>query len=184
MHARRYFTKALDAGDKRAAMPLAAFKKLYDIEERVKDKPPDERSSVRRTESRPVYQALLSWCETYQKTEPPSSRLGKAIKYVINHHIALMRFLDDGKLPIDNGEVERLHRKPAQGRRAYLFAGSDEGGHRAAIAYTIISTCHLLEINPMEYVADILPRLARGIVPARDLPALVPWAWARSRPRN
>ena len=181
MHARRYFTKALDAGDNRAAMPLAAFKKLYDIEEGLRKRPPEERLAVRRAESRIVYDALLSWCETHKKCEPPKSKLGEALRYLTNHDDALMRFLDDGELPIDNGVVERLHRKPAQGRRAYLFAGSDVGGHRAAIAYSVLGTCKLLGINPNEYLADVLPRLARGFVPARDLPMLMPAQWARAR---
>ena len=59
--------------------------------------------------------------------EPPGSLLGKAIKYLLNHRVALTRFLDDGVLPIDNGIVERLHRKPATTRRIYLFAGSHAG---------------------------------------------------------
>lgn len=181
MHARRYFVKALDAGDKRAAMPLAAFKKLYDIEERIKDDPPDKKLAVRREQSRIVYDALLSWCVTFKPNEPPTSKLADALRYLTNHHEALMRFIDDGELPIDNGIVERLHRKPAQGRRSYLFAGSDLGGHRAAIAYSVLGTCHLLDINPAAYIADVLPRLARGFVPARDLPALMPAEWARLR---
>lgn len=181
MHARRYFVKALDAGDKRAAMPLAAFKKLYDIEEQIKDEPPDKKLAVRQAQSRIVYDALLSWCVTFKPNEPPTSKLADALRYLTNHHEALMRFLDDGELPIDNGLVERLHRKPAQGRRAYLFAGSDLGGHRAAIAYSVLGTCRLLGVNPIEYLADVLPRLARGIVPARDLPALMPAAWLRAR---
>lgn len=182
MHARRYFTKALDAGDTRAAMPLAAFKKLYDIEGALKDKPPDEKLAVRGAQSQIVYDALLVWCETHKKIERPSSTLGDALRYLTKHHVALMRFLDDGTLPIDNGVVERLHRKPAQGRRAYLFAGSDVGGHRAAVAYSVLGTCRLLDVNPLDYLSDVLPRLARGIVPARDLPALMPAAWARARP--
>jgi transposase len=182
MHGRRYFTKALDAGDQRAAMPLAAFKKLYDIEEKLRGKPPAEKLAVRRTESRIVYDALIVWCEAHKKNEPPTSKLAVATRYLTKHQIALTEFLDDGTLPIDNGIVERLHRKPAQGRRAYLFAGSDVGGHRAAIAYSVLGTCRLLDINPTEYLADVLPKLARGVlVPARDLPPLMPAAWARSR---
>ena len=84
--------------------------------------------------------------------------------YLLNHQMALTRFLDDGRLPIDNGIVgARLHRRPAVGRRNYLFAGSHTGAQRAAIAYSILSTCHLLGINPTEYLADVLPRLSRGI---------------------
>jgi hypothetical protein len=105
--------------------------------------------------------------------------------YLSNHQLALTRFLGDGRLPIDNGIVERLHRRPAVGRRNFLFAGSHSGAKRAAIAYSVLSTCHLLGINPTEYLAYIFPRLSRGIVIARDLPPLMPaaWkaAWARER---
>ena len=101
----------------------------------------------------------------------------------MNHsdrRIALTRFLEDGRLPIDNGIVERLHRRPAVGRRNFLFAGSHAGAERAAIAYSVIATCHLVGVNPQDYLADVLPRLARGIV-LRDVPAMAPAAWKRSR---
>lgn len=103
--------------------------------------------------------------------------LGKAIQYLHNHRVALRRFLDDGRLPIDNGIVERLHRRPAITRRNYLFAGSHAAAERAAIAYSVLATCNLLDINPTEYLADVLPRLARGVVIARDIPRMLPAAW-------
>jgi transposase len=180
MHARRYFQKALEAGELRAALPIGAFKKIYDIEEEIGKKTSHERREQRQARSLPVYNELLSWCRTYQLKEPPKSLLGQAIGYLINHHVALMRFLDDGTLPVDNGLVERLHRRPAMGRRAYLFAGSDQGAERAAIAYTVLGTCRLLAINPLEYLSDVLPKLARGISIKNDLPALMPAAWPRS----
>ncbi len=65
----------------------------------------------------------------------------------------------------------------AVGRRAYLFAGSHAAAERAAIAYSILGTCLLLDVNPIEYLADILPRLARGVVIARDVPSMMPAAW-------
>ena len=122
----------------------------------------------------------VRWCETYRPTEPPSSALGKAIGYLLNHRVALTRFLDDGILPIDNGIVERLHRRPAITRRNFLFAGSHAGAERAAIAYSILASCELLDIDPVAYLADILPRLARG-VDESDLPSMTPAAWARAR---
>jgi transposase len=182
MHARRYFFKALDAGDKRAAAPIAAFKALYEIESRDKDAPPGELLERRQRRSKPIYDELLAWCRTYQPHEPPSSLLGKAVQYLINHERALTRFLDDATLPIDNGIVERLHRIPALTRNAYLFAGSHAGAERAAIAYSILGSCHLADVNPVAYLADVLPRLARdGIVLARDVPAMLPAAWKRAR---
>jgi transposase len=181
MHARRYFVKALEAGDARCAVPLSAFQTLYDVEEAARDLVPEDRLAQRQRRSRPVYDELLRWARTYQGVEPPASLLGKAIQYLLNHHVALTRFLDDGRLPIDNGIVERLHRRPAITRRNFLFAGSHAAGERAAIAYSILATCDLLDINPVEYLADVLPRLARGIMVARDVPALLPAAWKAAR---
>ena len=124
-----------------------------------------------------MWDELVAWCTTYKPVEPPASLLGKAIQYLLNHRLALMRFLDDGELPIDNGIVERLHRRPAITRRAFLFAGSHAAAERAAIAYSVLATCDLLDLNPAEYLADVLPRLARGVVIARDVPRMLPAAW-------
>lgn len=181
MHSRRYFVKALDAGDVRAAVPIAAFQTLYDVEDAARDLDIAGRLAERQRRSRPVYDELIAWCETYQPGEPPTSLLGKAIQYTLNHRVALTRFLEDGVLPIDNGIVERLHRRPAIGRRNYLFAGSHAAAERAAIAYSILGTCLLLDVNPVEYLADILPRLARGVVIARDVPAMMPATWKTAR---
>jgi hypothetical protein len=95
-----------------------------------------------------------------------------------------MRFLDDGIVPIDNGVVERLHRRPAIGRRNFLFAGSHAGAERAAIAYSVLASCHFVGVNPLDYLGDVLPRLARGgISIARDIPPMIPAAWKRARAR-
>ena len=181
MHARRYFVKALDAGDARAAVPIKAFQALYDVEETIADREAAARLSARQARSRPVYEELVRWCETHRPLEPPSSLLGAAIRYLLNHRIALMRFLDDSVVPIDNGIVERLHRRPAIGRRNYLFAGSHAGGERAAIAYSILGTCKLTEVNPLDYLADVLPRLAREGVALGQVDELLPDAWKRAR---
>ena len=183
MHARRDFVKALEANDARAAIPIKAFKTLYDVEDDVRGADPERRLEERTHRSRPVYEELIAWCKTYRPVEPPGSLLGRAMGYLLNHQLALTRFLGDGRLPIDNGIVERLHRRPAVGRRNYLFAGSHTGAQRAAIAYSILSTCHLLGINPTDYLAHVLPRLSRGIVIARDMPALTPAAWKATRAR-
>ena len=180
MHARRYFTKALDAGDARAALPLAAFKSLYEWEAGVRDKSDAERLACRRAHSVHLYDELVAWCRATDPQEPPSSPLGKAIAYLIRNEAALRRFLGDGVVPIDNGIVERLHVRAALTRKNYLFAGSDAGGERAAIAYTILGCCNLAEVNPVEYLADVLPRLSRR-VRLLDLPAMLPAPWKALR---
>ncbi len=184
MHSRRYFTKALDAGDQRAALPLAAYKKIYKIEEEIRehDPPltPEQVLAVRIERSKPVFDELVAWCRAHQPTVPPSSKLGVALRYMLNHHVALGRFLTDGVIPIDNGPAERLHVRCAIARKNFLFAGSDDGGERAAIAFTILGSCRLLGVDPLEYLADVLPILSRDIRLV-DMPALLPVHWKARR---
>jgi transposase len=182
MHSRRYFVKALDAGDKRAALPIAAYKKLYEIEREVGDKGlgPDAVLVQRRERSKPVWDELVSWCTVHKKHEPPSSRLGIALRYFTNHRVALARFLEYGYVPMDNGIVERLHVRTALTRKNYLFAGSDGGAERAAIAYTILGSCRLIGIDPLEYLRDVLPRMTRK-VRLIDLSELLPHRWKQRR---
>jgi transposase len=176
MHARRYYVKALDAGDKRAALPLAAYKKLYEIEEEIRHHDPDAKLAVRQAQSKRVFDELVAWAKIHQPYEPPTSKLGEAIRYLLNHHVALGRFLESSLVPIDNGAVERLHIRAALTRKNYLFAGSDAGGERAAIAYTILGSCRIIGVNPIEYLNEVLPQLARRIRLV-DLPALLPARW-------
>ena len=182
MHARRYLVKALDAGDKRAALPIAAYKKLYEIERELRENGLDEDAVLaqRRERSKPLWDELVSWCTVHKKHEPPSSKLGIALRYFTNHRVALARFLDFGYVPLDNGIVERLHVRTAMTRKNYLFAGSDAGGERAAIAYTILGSCRLTGIDPLEYLRDVLPRMTRKIR-LIDLSELLPHRWKQRR---
>jgi transposase len=180
MHARRYFVKALDSGDQRAALAIAAYRKLYEIEDELRDKSPDERLAARRAQSKSIFDELRNWCHVRKKHEPPSTRLAKALQYFTNHEVALGRFLDDGRVPPDNGLVERLHIRAALTRKNFLFAGSDAGGERAAIAYTILGSCRLAGIDPIEYLADVMPKLARR-VRLMDLPEMLPSRLAAAR---
>jgi transposase len=113
LHSRRRFQKALEAGDSRASLPVAAFKRLYQIEAEVRGREPDEVRRTRQEKSKPIYDELENWCRVRQPHEPPSSGLGKAISYLLNNIVPLRRFLDDGLVPMDNGAVERLHVRTA-----------------------------------------------------------------------
>lgn len=176
MHARRYWSKALDAGDTRAALPVAAYKKIYKIEAEIKDMAEHTKLSERQARIKPVFDELVAWCKTHHPHEPPSSPTGAALRYVINHQVALGRFLECGAVPIDNGIVERLHVRAAIARKNFLHAGSDAGGERAAIAFTILGCCRLADVNPVEYLTDILPKLM-GRVRIRDLCDFLPSRW-------
>ena len=164
----------------RAALPLAAYKKLYEVEGEIAAADHAEKLAARQARSRPVFEELVSWCKVYQPHEPPTSAMGAAIRYLLNHRLALGRFLGAGEVPVDNGIVERLHVRAALTRKNFLFAGSDAGGERAAIAFTILGCCRLVGVNPVNYLADVLPRLSRR-VRIRTLPDLLPAAWRAAR---
>ena len=95
MHARRRFKKALDSGDGLSALPLLAFKKLYAIEREVAELTADARAKIRQEKSAPVYDELVSWCQTHGSNELPNSPLAKAMAYLLNHEQALRRFIED-----------------------------------------------------------------------------------------
>src|SRR5690606_17616867 len=133
MHARRYLVKALDANDLRAAEPLDIIKRMYEVEAASKEagESHDERYERRQRDLVPLLDELETWMTKNAGVAPPKEPLGRALTYLANHWELLRVVEKDGALELDNGEVERVIRGPAMGRRNWLFAGSDEGGHRA-----------------------------------------------------
>lgn len=187
MHGRRYFIKSLDAGNKRAAIPIAAFKKIYAIEHLLVEEQGlrgNELAEERTARAGPVWEQLRTWCEHINDTLEPSSTLVRAARYILRHYESITRYLTDGRIPIDNGLVERLFRRVATVRKNALFVGSHDGGRRMAVIFSILTTCELIGLNPEAYLADILPRLARGISVVEDLPALMPAAWLAAHPAD
>lgn len=180
MHARRYFVKALDSGDSRAALVIGAFKALYQVEDEVRDSSEAERLAARREHSTPCYDDIVKWCQIYERDTPPKTPLGRAIRYLLKHQIALRRFEGDGAIPIDNMAAEHNFISVALTRKNFLFVGSDAGGERAAIVYTILRCCRLAGVDPVEYLTDVLAVLSRKIRRV-DVPQLMPAAWARRR---
>jgi transposase len=183
MHVRRYFVQAVDAGDLRALPAVAQIRAFYGVEREAKESGLDagERRALREEKARPLLRELADWLAAMAPRANPKSPLGQAIGYAQNRWVALTRYLDDGRLEIDNGEVERLIRMVALGRKNYLFAGSDVGAERAAVAYTVLATCTLHELDPWAYVTDVLEKIA-GDWPQRELDRLLPDRWAQEHP--
>ena len=182
-HFRRGFVETLEAGDSRAAVALDLFKKLYQVEDAAEGKSAEERRALRQTYSRPITERLRAWMDATLGREPPQSKLAKAIQYGVHRWEALTRFLDDGILPLDNNASERALRTIAVGRSNYLFAGSDTGAERAAIAYTILGTATLCGLDPLEYLRDVLTKLS-GRWPHSRLAELLPPNWAAARAKT
>ena len=185
MHARRYYVKAFESGDMRAAIAIKLYKQLYKVEKAAKVKclGADAIKALRQTQSKPLMEELGRWARDSFVLEDPRSSMGKAWGYTLRQWAALNRFLDDGILPIDNGAAERALRGLALGRLNYLFAGSDAGAHRAAVAYSFMASCRLHHLDIGQYWRDILDKLAHNW-PHSRLDELIPDIWAREHPEH
>jgi transposase len=183
-HVRRRFVEALEGGDLRAAIAVEKIRKLYRVERAAREAglDPPATLALRRQESRPVIDGLGSWIAEVYDTIPPKSPLGKALYYTLGRWSALVRFLEDGALDIDNNGVERALRAACIGRKNWMFAGSDDGAQRAAILYTVISTAVLFDVEPWAYVRDLLEKISSGF-PQRRIDELLPEAWRTLHPQ-
>jgi transposase len=152
---------------------------LFAIEREINGLTPQQRVSARHESSRLLVIALERWLREQRGRVSKNSETGKAIDYSLKRWSALTRFLDDGRLCMSNNAAERELRAVAVGRKNWTFAGSDEGGRRAAAIYTLIATAKLNDIDPQAWLADVLARLPDH--PAKRIHELLPWNW---RPTN
>ena len=176
-HARRKFYD-LYAAQKSplAEEALKRIKALYEIEELLRGKPPDERKRVRQLQAGPLIDGLNAWLRATLTRVSAKSELAAAINYSLKRWQALTRYRDDGTIEIDNNAAERALRGPVLSRKNFLFAGADSGGERAAVLYTLLETAKLNGLNPEAYLRFVLERIAEQ--PSNRLAALLPWNFA------
>lgn len=179
MHARRYFHEASLADPARPCEALALIQQLYRVEKTAQEMAPPQRQAYRQEHAVPILDRFDAWMKQQELVTPPKSPLGDALRYTRNQWRALRRYTEDGRLPIDNGRSERALRQVALGRKNWLFAGSDEGGHRAAALYTLIETAKRLRLDPYPYLRDLLAQLPT--CPPDRLDELTPRAWQRQQ---
>ncbi|TCZ52953.1 IS66 family transposase, partial [Roseicella aquatilis] len=186
-HARRALFKVCDSTRSPIAEGEAAKRtnrrrigELYAIEARINGQSAAQRHKVRQAESKPLLEALHAWILQQRRRLSGKSTLGKALQYALNRWDALLRYLEDGRLSIDNNCAEHLLRDVAVTRKNYLFVGSDAGGQRAAIIYTIAETAKLNGLDPEAYIAAVLDRLANGH-PISRIAELLPWNFRPNR---
>jgi len=152
---------------------------LFTIEREINGLAPQQRVAVRTERSRALAIELESWLREQRAKVSKNSETGKAIDYSLKRWIALTRFLDDGRLCMTNNAAERALRAIAVGRRNWTFAGSDEGGRRAAALYTLIATAKLNDVDPQAWLGDVLARMLD--YPAKRIGDLLPWNWRAER---
>jgi transposase len=179
-HARRKFFDL--ARIKQAPIAIEAVERidaLFAIEREINGFTPQERIALRNERSRPLVVALETWLRARRAKLSGKSETAKAIDYSLKRWRVFTRFLDDGRLCMSNNAAERALRVVAVGRKNWTFAGSDEGGRRAAAIYTLIETAKLNDIDPQAWLADILARLPDH--PAKRIAEFLPWNWKRDR---
>jgi hypothetical protein len=185
-HARRKWEESLTTDRARSQQVLAMVQKLYAIEHGIKDASDAERLAVRQRDSLPVLGEIRAWLDLEKPNLLPKSPSGQAATYFENQWEALNRYCESGILTIDNNTAERTLKPVAIGRKNWLFVGSKQGGHRAAILISLVQTCKRLEVEPWAYLKDLFGRLPLlGEKPSvAELDRLLPDNWLKEHPEH
>ena len=190
-HARRKFYELADiaAGARRgpkappiSPLALEAVRRIdevFELERAANGAGTAARLAARRKEAAPLVADLEAWMRAERARLSRHAPVAKAMDYMLKRWDGFERFLHDGRVCLTNNAAERALRGVALGRRAWLFAGSDRGGERAAFMYTLIATAKLNGVDPQAWLADVLARIAD--TPRSRLDELLPWEWARLR---
>ena len=190
VHARRPFFVMADLaenarrkaqGKKPAAIsPLALeavrrIDALFDIERTINGQSAERRKAVRQELSAPLVADLEAWMREQRAKLSRGNDVAKAMDYMLKRWTVFTRFLDDGRICLSNNAAERGVRGIALGRKSWLFCGSDRGGQRAAVMYSLIITAKMNDVDPQAWLADVLARIAEH--PVQKLDELLPWNW-------
>ena len=178
-HARRKFVDALNENNRLATEALCFIRKIYKVESDANKAGlnADERKEQRLKISYPTIRIFETWMkETYLKVLP-NSKMGDAIEYTYSLLPRLSRYVNDGRINIDNNLIENAIRPLALGRKNYLFCGNDASAYRAAIVYSLISTCKAADVDPRTWMEDVLRKIPYYQRDQRDLAELLPFNW-------
>jgi transposase len=189
-HARRKLFELADVASKARGKSTAIispiafaavqkFDAVFAAEREIIGLSPSERAAIRRRDVTPLVNDLIEWMKRERAKLSNNNPLAKAMDYMLKRVDAFSRFLDDGRICLSNNAAERALRGIALGRKAWLFAGSDRGGDRAAIMFTLIQSAKLNDVDPQAWLADVLGRIADHKITA--LTDLLPWNWQPAR---
>jgi transposase len=179
-HARRYFFEAKDTDAGRALPVLAMIQELYRVEAEGQGLRAEGRRALRQAKAQPILERLKGRLDGDADVVLPRSPMGKAVGYARGQWAALTRYLADGDLAIDNNVSERALRRVVLGRSNWLFCGSDAGGQRAAILYSLVATCKEHRLDPWAYLTDVLGRISTH--PNGRRAELLPQNWKAATP--
>jgi len=177
-HGRRKLFVLADVA--KAPLAIEAVRRIdaiFAVERDINGLAAEQRRALRQVRVAPLVGALEIWMRAERGKLSRHADVAKAMDYMLKRWVAFTRFLDDGRICLTNNAAERALRGIAIGRKAWLFAGSDRGGERAAAMYSLIVSAKLNDIDPRAWLADVLARIADH--PASRLDELLPWHWSR-----
>ncbi|WP_395670202.1 IS66 family transposase [Rhodoferax sp.] len=175
-HARRKFFDLHAANQSQIAeFALQQFARVHEIEREVKELSAEQRLAIRRERTQPLLDALHEWMTLQRRKVPDGSATAKALEYSLKRWEALIRFADDGQLPVDNNWIENQIRPIAIGRNNWLFAGSLRAGKRAAAVMSLIQSARMNGHDPYAYLRDVMARLP--MQRASRIGELLPHRW-------
>jgi transposase len=176
-HARRYFEKSLDYDRVRSEHYLAEIQKVYKIEAEIKEQnlSPEQIVQIREQQALPVLKALGEWLKVNLTEVTPNTPISKAIQYALSRWDKLMEYTHHHFIPNDNNQIESAVRPLSLGRKNFMFAGSHHGAERIALMYTLIANCKEHNIDPYEYLKDVLSRISTH--KQKDIKELLPENW-------
>jgi hypothetical protein len=181
VHCRRYWYKATEVDPARAHWVIGLIQRLYDVEKLAEGKTHQERKELRQKYSVPLLAEFRTWLDGQQFL--PKSPTGEAARYTRNQWAALNRYVEDGRLAIDNNAAERLMKPVAIGRKNWLFVGSLEAGSRAAVLMSLVASCKLNEVEPWAYLRDVFTKMAAR-TSSESLEDLLPDRWLAAHPSH
>jgi hypothetical protein len=184
-HTRRKFDEALKAQNKsrkkgkpstkesKALQGLSFIQKLYAVEKKIADDPPEERHRVRLEQSKPILDQIRLWLDASKDMVPPKSLTGKALSYLDNQWPKLVRYLEDGRLRMDTNQVENAIRPFVVGRKGWLFSSSVRGAEASANLYGLIETAKSNGVEPSAYLRKVFEQIPQAKT-IEDFEALLP----------
>ena len=140
----------------------------------------EEIKNKRKLESYPIICQFEKWLSDTWLKVLPTSRMGKAIQYNYTLLPRLARYVNDGRINIDNNLIENAIRPLAIGRKNYLFCGNDDAAVRAAMVYSLIGTCKAVDVDPREWMTDVLRKLHIYKEENKDIRELLPMYWGKT----
>jgi hypothetical protein len=181
-HARRKFWEAAVCGFAVGREGLFRIRKLFQLDESFSDLPPAARREKRQSVLKPFVDDFFAWARAQNDLASQERGLvNKALGYALRQELALRRFLNDGRLRMDNNGSENALRVVATGRKAWLFFGSDDHATAAANLYSLIASCKLHGIDPERYLAEVIQIMPYW--PRERFLELAPAYWASTRQR-